>query len=224
MDEHRNPYESIEMLEALGLPVSTEQIIEAHEAETEYIRNDLVPEIKKAVEQILGSVHQSVCFTVKYQPGKGVEVEQDSHAHQDNDILLLRKAVDKSVIYQGFTIPVKQHEAFLARVDSKVEHGQAVEVKVLFGGCEYDCKLYNIGFNKDKFEQHSSILQFRWSEADAICRHIQKVFHQTKEYVDNARKDKQPGKKMFVKIPPSMQQYLEIYATDKMLEFRFVAK
>lgn len=134
MDEHRNPYESIEMLEALGLPVSTEQIIEAHEAETEYIRNDLVPEIKKAVEQI------------------------------------------------------------------------------------------NIGFNKDKFEQHSSILQFRWSEADAICRHIQKVFHQTKEYVDNARKDKQPGKKMFVKIPPSMQQYLEIYATDKMLEFRFVAK
>lgn len=51
MDEHRNPYESIEMLEALGLPVSTEQIIEAHEAETEYIRNDLVPEIKRPLNK-----------------------------------------------------------------------------------------------------------------------------------------------------------------------------
>lgn len=129
MDEHRNPYESIEMLEALGLPVSTEQIIEAHEAETEYIRNDLVPEIKKAVEQI------------------------------------------------------------------------------------------NIGFNKDKFEQHSSILQFRWSEADAICRHIQKVFHQTKEYVDNARKDKQPGKKCLLKYRHQCSSILRSTPQTRCLSF-----
>lgn len=67
------------------------------------------------------------------------------------DTLLLQKEVDKSVLYQGLTIPQAFHDLFFERIGFQLAHGEKRKIKLLFLGQTYEAELWNQGFNQNTF-------------------------------------------------------------------------
>ena len=65
-------YEAIEMLKALDLPVSDEQVRGIATLEKQYILENVIPSLKKEIEPFLASVRNNFKMSVSYTPKEGV--------------------------------------------------------------------------------------------------------------------------------------------------------
>lgn len=59
------------------------------------------------------------------------------------DTVLLQKEVDKSVLYQGMSIPKIYQKLFLEKMNIYLSHGQSRMIKLMFDGELYDAQLMN---------------------------------------------------------------------------------
>ena len=86
------------------------------------------------------------------------------------DTVLLQKEVDKSVLYQGMSIPKVYQQLFMDKLGIPLSHGQSCPIKLLIDGERYDAQIKNQDFDQDKFAGHTDILQIRYSEQSPIAK------------------------------------------------------
>lgn len=79
-----------------------------------------------------------------------------------NDFYIMQKKVDKSVLYQGMTIPQIFHEVFYNKIGFRLRHGESTQVPVNLNGTIFHVKMINQGFDQEKYKGHGDVLQIRY--------------------------------------------------------------
>ena len=74
-DKLKEAYEAIELLEALGLPVTNEQLRGIAELEKEYLEETVIPHLKSELTPLVEMFRNSFRFNISFIPNKGIAVE-----------------------------------------------------------------------------------------------------------------------------------------------------
>ena len=99
----------------------------------------------------------------------------------------LKHSVDLSLLTNGFHIQTEFHQLVYALPGGTLHHGESREIKVLIDGEEFTTKLYNIGFDQNKYPDHPDLLQVRYSPGSPIARKLQSVFAEDYRYLMASR-------------------------------------
>ena len=109
---------------------------------------------------------------------------------------LLKHSVDLSLLTNGFHIQTEFHQLVYALPGGALHHGESREIKVLIDGEEFTTKLYNIGFDQNKYPDHPDLLQVRYSPGSPIARKLQSVFAEDYRYLMASRELAGPRKQI----------------------------
>ena len=108
----------------------------------------------------------------------------------------LKHSVDLSLLTSGFHIQTEFHQLVYALPGGTLHHGESREIKVLIDGEEFTTKLYNIGFDQNKYPDHPDLLQVRYSPGSPIARKLQSVFAEDYRYLMASRELAGPRKQI----------------------------
>lgn len=128
------------------------------------------------------------------------------------DTLLLQKEVDKSVLFQGLTIPQAFHDLFFERIGFRLAHGENRKIKLLFLGQTYEAELWNQGFNQNTFIGHGDVVQIRYS--GAIVKKLREEFACSYQSVLEFRSNPENKRKVW-KPAADKREVLVLYATPE---------
>lgn len=132
--------------------------------------------------------------------------------------LIGRKCVDLSLMDNGETgIPVAFQKYFDAANAQKIAPGKKKEVKFHYYGLTYSAAIKNIA-RKDSANNSYKIV----SISPELRVVFQQKFERSYRYLKNefAMKSTQKLKKVIVKLPEELEQYLLFYETGKPFEYR----
>ena len=74
MEKLQKAYDAVEMLEALGLPVSSEQRKAIADMEEEYLNTEVIPLLKQELEPFVAEMKHGFRLEVIYQPQSGLVI------------------------------------------------------------------------------------------------------------------------------------------------------
>ena len=83
MDKLDKTYEAVAMLEALGLPVSDEQLNAIAQMEKEYLRDEIIPLIKQELEPLVAKMRNRFNMEVAYSRKDGLDIQLSEPAKQN---------------------------------------------------------------------------------------------------------------------------------------------
>ena len=88
----------------------------------------------------------------------------------------MMKPVDKSVLRDGFNIPISMQKAFYETTGNHLEHGESKVIKIDIDGATFQAKLTNINFNRNQWGSHSDLLQIRYSSGSPLAKKLKEKF------------------------------------------------
>lgn len=77
MEKLKNAYDAIEMLQALDLPVSDEQMMAVAKLEKEYLQEEIIPLLKQELEPLVENMRRNFKINVSYNQESGLEMSID---------------------------------------------------------------------------------------------------------------------------------------------------
>lgn len=117
-----------------------------------------------------------------------------------NNELIYSKTIDKSLITEGFTLPLRILEDFFQWFPS-LEIGQKQEIKLKLGGALYSANVINQPFNRKAFPTHAEMYQVRYSGASGFPQALRQTFSTSSTYLlgehAKMREAKKNGGKQF---------------------------
>lgn len=138
-----------------------------------------------------------------------------SSTHANILMFLFQKQIDRSALRQGFQIPVEYHHLLEAMPGGMLRHGETREIKIIIENKEYDAQLKNQGFDRNKYEGHSDVVQIRYNEGSEIAKKLRLIFHSTWEYVNEIKNTPENiNRKFIIRIPEERQEYLVLNSTN----------
>lgn len=87
MEKLDKAYEAIEMLEALGLPVSIEQRNAIDRMEKEYLQDEIIPLIKQELEPMVQKMRNQFNMKVVYSKEKGLDIQVSESVVQSGNLI-----------------------------------------------------------------------------------------------------------------------------------------
>lgn len=130
-------------------------------------------------------------------------------------MFIYSKIVDKSLLWDGFSIPKQYHKIFHMLVPAISEHGENVDVKILIDGEFYDAQLKNIAFDQDTWEGHGDIIQFRYTPQSPLSKKLRQIFSISNQYIQQERVNRQLGDRRRIIVPEELQEFIYINATTQ---------
>lgn len=128
-------------------------------------------------------------------------------------MFIYSKIVDKSLLWDGFSIPKQYHKIFHMLVPAISEHGENVDVKILLDGEFYDAQLKNIAFDQETWEGHGDIIQFRYTPQSPLSKKLREIFYISNQYIQQERANRRLGDKRRIFVPEELQEFIYINAT-----------
>ena len=128
--------------------------------------------------------------------------------------LIYTKDVDKSFLWQGFTI----RYSLLTQLISKfvaLAIGESRPLSIVLNGRIYsNIVLKNLNFNREVYPGHVEMYQVRYGENSDFAKAIRAMFPKLTEYIENQRQiNIQQGVKKVIKIPEEMRCSVAFYTT-----------
>lgn len=138
-----------------------------------------------------------------------------------DDFYIMQKKVDKSVLCQGMTIPQVFHEVFYQKLGIRLQHGESTKVKAFLNGTEFEVKVTNQTFNKEKYSTHQDILQIRYDSNHELIQSLRAIFKNTW----NCLLEYRSSNNTFRGFQPAddQEEYLAIYAVDGTMLFECIS-
>lgn len=129
--------------------------------------------------------------------------------------LIYTKLVDKSVLYDGFTIQTALLAQFKA-VFGALAIGEQRAISIVLGGNVYDGILVkNQNFNRHKYPDHSEMYQVRYSGGSDFSKALNAVFSELSEFIKIQQQLKKAGElKGNIRIPEDMRCQIAFYASE----------
>ncbi|MBM6758764.1 hypothetical protein [Bacteroides mediterraneensis] len=133
--------------------------------------------------------------------------------------LIYVKDIDKSLLYQGFTIRTSLLKYFMERF-KKLAIGENRKISIILNNKIYpDIQVVNQNFNREKYPNHPEMYQVRYTPQHAFSQALRMLFSEITNYVDSKLIQnnilKMQGIKMpNIKIPEEMRCSIAFYTTD----------
>ena len=86
MDKLNKLYEAVEMLEALGLPVSIDQQNAIDQMEKEYLQDEIIPLIKQELEPMVEKLRNQFNMKISYNKDFGLDIKLSEPQKQDQSL------------------------------------------------------------------------------------------------------------------------------------------
>lgn len=109
---------------------------------------------------------------------------------------ILKHSVDLSLLTNGFNIQYEFHELVYSLPGGVLHHGENRNIKIIIEGEEFTAKLYNIGFDQNKYPEHPDLLQVRYTSTAPIARKLQTIFAEDYKYLLSTRARVGPRKQI----------------------------
>ena len=152
--------ESIAMLKELDLPISIEQLGKRKMLETEYLKENVIPQVQSYIQSLVEHLHKSFCLVVEYEYGEPAQVRLAEQTKLKGDTIqrLLKnntpnKRVD-SKKYKSERIE-REWDTFLASLPT----GNPFYKYTFTQGYSSLSKLLRIIQSKDMMKYSSSLLK-----------------------------------------------------------------
>lgn len=130
-------------------------------------------------------------------------------------MFLYQKLIDRSTLRQGFQIPVEYHYLLKMIPGGMPGQGETRNVKVIIDGVEYDAQLKNQGFDRNKYDGHTEVVQIRYNEGSDLVKRLREVFSSTWNYVESIKNlPENINRKFTIRIPEEYQEFLALSTTD----------
>ena len=75
MDKLDKAYEAVDMLENLGLPVSSEQLNAIAQMEKNYLQNEIIPLVKQELEPLVEKMRNAFQLNLTYSKEGGMQIQ-----------------------------------------------------------------------------------------------------------------------------------------------------
>lgn len=140
-------------------------------------------------------------------------------ANSGQHLLLASKRVDWSILHEGLTIPIRNHEAVNNSFRTHLKPGEKLAVKLKLDGRVYQAILTNVGFSRDKYPEHSDILQIRWTKNSPLAKHIRQVFAYSFQTLEAYRKLSTPADK------PAIEESMNLIynPAEQAIDFEYIS-
>jgi len=122
MEQLKKAYEAIEMLRALELPVSDEQMKGVARLEKEYLRDEIIPLLKQEMEPMINKIRGNFQIEATYEKGSGLEMSVviPTERKKDNQSVQESRNITKYSIDGGE--PLNKRRFVLAVIKKYVEN------------------------------------------------------------------------------------------------------
>lgn len=90
------------------------------------------------------------------------------------------KAVDQSVLTEGFAIPLLYQEQLITGLGLTLNRGQKQPIHIWVDGKQYLAIMTNIQFDEQKYPHHKDLLQIRYGRKSPMAAKIRGIFSYTK--------------------------------------------
>lgn len=132
----------------------------------------------------------------------------------DKQIFLMKRPLQWSHLTSGLPIPRVFQELTYDILGRRLGAKDSMEVRVIFGGEVFNVKIYNIDFNRSKYD-HTEILQFKYDNNRPLLDKLQNVFSREYQYCLEAREAKRKGDTSRVDISKHFETNLIVYGTSE---------
>lgn len=125
---------------------------------------------------------------------------------------IFKHEVDKSVLTEGFSIPVRFQTQFLADLNIALGgQGTAKDITMIIEGEEFTAKLKNQRFDVNVHTTHCPVIQIRYSSA--LAKKLRAIFINSWTYISAQRAlaDGETGRA--IHVPQEIREYIILYAT-----------
>lgn len=135
------------------------------------------------------------------------------------NLLLMRKEVDKSLLNEGLTIPQDLHNKFLTELDIPLKKGDTEAISIVIQGETFEnVKLYYPQFS-DKYSNRD-VIQIRYTASQPLAQNLRKIFSQSVNFITDRQEMFKENNKRIV-FPEENREFIEIYVTaPSVLEFK----
>lgn len=121
------------------------------------------------------------------------------------------KVVDKSVLKEGFSIPVVYKELLFKEIGFQLLHGERREIQILIDDDLYEATMTNINFDQDKYSNHKDILQIRYKTNGKLAQKLREKFGYTADSLIANNPHYSP--KWLSSLPENKKEFITIYST-----------
>ncbi|MDO4994853.1 MAG: hypothetical protein Q4E32_07605 [Bacteroidales bacterium] len=132
----------------------------------------------------------------------------------DKQIFLMKRPLQWSHLTSGLPIPRVFQELTYDILGRRLNTKENMEVRVMFGGEIFNVKIYNIDFNRKKYE-HTEILQFKYDNNRQLLDKLQSVFSNEYRYCLEARQARKDGDTSRIDISKYFETNLIVYGTSE---------
>lgn len=131
----------------------------------------------------------------------------------------MNKEVDKSLLKDGFSIPVAFQEKLFNLIGVTLEFGESMEVEIHIDGRKYGASLKNQRYDKIKYPEHTPVVQIRYSPQSEIAKCLRVKFAKSHKYIEEHSLNKPTKTK--IRIPEEQKEFMKIYVLkgENTLEF-----
>ena len=128
--------------------------------------------------------------------------------------LIYAKDVDKSLLWQGFTVRYSLLAQLLEKV-GQLAIGESRPLSIVLNGKIYsNIILINQNFNREKYPDHAEMYQVRYGENSEFAKAIRATFPKLTEYIEIQHQiNVQQGVKRVIKVPEEMRCSVAFYET-----------
>nr|WP_312576967.1 HNH endonuclease signature motif containing protein [Sedimentibacter sp.] len=130
---------------------------------------------------------------------------------------VLKKEVDKSLLTQGFNIPLEYQVVFKRNLGNFLKRGESKDINLILNGKSFKVQIKNQNYN-DKLYNRKDIVQVRYNKNSDIAYEFRRIFYKSYQYISAQRQQreliKDYNKKIHIKVPEEDKEYLIIYTTE----------
>lgn len=130
----------------------------------------------------------------------------------NNNLFLLKKKIDWSLLTNGMAIPVEFQALMQGLPGGFVNPGENRTIKLLIDNDTYEATLNSVDFDRQKYSNHKDLLQIRYSPNSAIAKRLQTVFSDSFKYFTTERQKPENYRRQ-IKLPGEKNEYIALYAT-----------
>ena len=130
---------------------------------------------------------------------------------------VLKKEVDKSLLTEGFNIPIEFQVVFKRNLGKFLQRGESKEITLYLNGKPYQAKIKNQKFDGISYIR-KDIVQIRYNKNSDIAKEFRRVFYKSYQYISTQRQQKElladHSKKVHINVPEGIKEYLIMYTTE----------
>ena len=128
--------------------------------------------------------------------------------------LIMVKDVNKSLLWDVFTIPTKLQKIFYAISGEELLQGSKKPIRVFVGGQDFNLTLVNQNLDLENYSNHGDVLQICYSESSKFTKPMRKIFAVSYNYIAKERA-KTSKTKVRIKVPEDMREQIVLYKSTE---------